>query len=82
MDLRRAVSEALRVRGAALLARRQPRAVLGRVPKLVAVAALVREEQGAAHRAVLLVLDEVGAELGLRALRVEAEGAELLVGLV
>jgi len=81
VDLRRAVGEALRVRLAALLARRQPRAVLGRVPLLVAVATLVREEQGAAHRAVLLVLDPVVGELGLRALRVEAEGAELLVRL-
>ena len=67
---------------AALLARRQPRAVLGRVPLLVAVATLVREEQGAAHRAaVLLLLDPVAGELRLRALRVEAEGAELLVRL-
>ena len=73
------VAEALLVRLAALLARRQPGAVLGRVPLPLAVAADVLQQQRAADSAVLLVLHPVAGELRLRALGVEAEAAELLV---
>jgi len=76
VHLRRAGGEPLLVHLAALRTGLEAGAELRRVPLLVAVAALVRQQQRACHLAVLLVLDPVGAELRLRALRVEAEGAE------
>ena len=74
-----AVRHALGVLLATLLARGEAGAELRRVSLLVAVSALVLEQEGAGHCAVLLVLNPVARELLLGALRVEAEAAELSV---
>ena len=81
VDVRPGAEVPVGVSLAPLVAGGEARAVLGGVPLLVAVAALVGEEEGAGHGAVLLVLDPVVRELRLRALGVEAVAAEHLVRL-